>query len=219
MCDRAAHRISLAREDSIDGIWFAIWLNCRFQYRFFEIGTGNQITDDRVTFLASDHNQFVSNVSQLSDLFQAEIQSRGEDVSDGMQISSSSEAVFGGVAEVASGVTSVSTTEGSQVTSRLSALTGRVSDSNFSSAGTLPRPLLPLDVMQSTMVTDPGRKFLPSLHTPAQAPIFSLGNFTHSFGRVASVTVQEQPVPGGCTAACYHTVWRCVSCWGAVADF
>ena len=93
-------------------------------------------------------------------------------------------------------VISVSATEGGQVTSRLSAPTGKVSDSNFSSAGMLPRPFLPLDVMQSTMVTDPGRKFLPSLHTPAAAPNFSLGDFTDSFGRVASVTVQERPVAG-----------------------
>ena len=129
-------------------------------------------------------------------MFQSEIQSRGEDVGDGTQSPSSSEAVSGGVAEVAFGVTSVSATEGGQVTSRLSAPTGRVSDSNLSSAGILPRPFLPLDVMPSTMVTDPGRTFLPSLHTPAAAPIFSLGDFTDSFGRVASVTVQERPVAG-----------------------
>ena len=50
--------------------------------------------------------------------------------------------------------------------------------------------------MQSTMVTDPGRRFLPSLDTPTQAPIFLLGDFTDSFGRVAAVTVQERPVAG-----------------------
>ena len=138
----------------------------------------------------------MSNVSKLSDLFQAKIQSQGEDVSDGTQIPFSSEAVSGGDAEVAFGMTSVSATEGGQVTSRLSAPTGRVSDSDLSSAGTLPRPFLPLDVMQSTMVTDPGRKFLPSLHTPAPAPIVSLGDFTDSFGQVASVTVQVRPVAG-----------------------
>ena len=67
------------------------------------------------------------------------------------------------------------------MTSSLSAPTGRVSDSNFSSAGMLPRPFLPLDVMQSTMVTDPGRKFWPPLHTPAAAPIFLLGDYTDFF--------------------------------------
>ena len=163
---------------------------------FSKLEKAIKATDDRVTSLAADHNQLVSNVSKLSDLFQAEIQSRGEDVGDETQIPSSSEAVASGVAEVAFGVTSVSATEGGQVTSRLSAPTGRVSDSNFSSTGMLPRPFLPLDVMQSTMVTDPGRKFLPSLHTPAAAAIFSLGDFTDSFGRVASVTVQERPVAG-----------------------
>ena len=150
---------------------------------FSKLEKAIKATDDRVTSLAADHNQLVSNVSKLSDLFQAEIQSRGEDVGDETQVPSSSEAVASGVAEVAFGVTSVSATEGGQVTSRLSAPTGRVSDSNFSSTGMLPRPFLPLDVMQSTMVTDPGRKFLPSLHTPAAAPIFSLGDFTDSFGR------------------------------------
>ena len=155
---------------------------------FSQLKQSIKATYDRVTSLAADHNQLVSNVSKLSDLFQTEIQSRGEDVGEEMQIPSSSEAVFGGVAEVAFGVTSVSATEGGQVTSRLSAPTGRVSDSNFSSAGMLPHPFLPLDVMQSTMVTDPG--------TPAAAPIFSLGDFTDSFGQVASVTVQERPVAG-----------------------
>ena len=163
---------------------------------FSKLEQAIKATDDRVTLLASDHNHLVSNVSKLSDLFKAEIQSRGEDVSDGTQIPSSSEAVSGGVTEVASGVTSVLATEGGQVTSRLSAPTGRVSNSNFSSAGTLPRPFLPSDVMQSTMVTDPGRRFLPWLHTPTQASIFLLGDFTDSFGRVAAVTVQERPVAG-----------------------
>ena len=129
-------------------------------------------------------------------MFQAEIQSQGEDVSNGIQISSSSEAVFGGVAEVASGVTSVSATEGGQVTSRLSAPTGGVSDSIFSSAGTLPCPLLRLDVMQSTMVSDPSRKLLPSLILLRKHQFFSFGDFTDSLGRVASVTVQERPVAG-----------------------
>ena len=116
---------------------------------FSKLEKAIKATDDRVTSLAADHNQLVSNVSKLSDLFQAEIQSQGEDVGDETQIPSSSEAVSSGVAEVAFGVTSVSATEGGQVTSRLSAPTGRVSDSNFSSAGMLPRPFLPLDVMQS----------------------------------------------------------------------
>ena len=163
---------------------------------FSKLEQAVKATDDRITLLASDHNQLVSNVSKSSDLFQAEIQSWGEDVSDGTQIPSSSEAVSGGVVEVAFDVTSVSATEGGQVTSRLSAPTGRLSDSNLSFAGILLRPFLPLDVMQSTMVTDPGRKFLPSLHTPAPAPIFSLGDFTDSFGRVASATVQERSVAG-----------------------
>ena len=124
---------------------------------FSKLEQAIKATDDMVTLLASEHNQLVSNVSKLSDLFQAEIQSRGEDVSEVMQILSSSEAVSGGVAEVASSVTSVSATDGGQVTFRLSAPTGRVSDLNLSSAGILPRSLLPLDVMQSAMVTDPGR--------------------------------------------------------------
>ena len=98
-----------------------------------------------------DH--FQTNVIDPDTIFQ----SRVEDVGDGTQIPSSSEAVSGGVAEVEFGVTSVLATEGGQVTSRLSAPTGRVSDSNFFSAGNLPRPFLPLDVTQSTMVTDPGR--------------------------------------------------------------
>ena len=93
---------------------------------FSKLEQAIKATDDRVASLASDHNQLLSNVSKLSDLFQAEIQSQGEDVSDGIQIPSSSEAVSDGVAEVASCVTLVSATEGGQVTSRLSDPTGRV---------------------------------------------------------------------------------------------
>ena len=104
MRDTAAHRISLAREDSIDDIRFAIWLDCNTG--FSKLEQAIKATDDRVTSLAADHNQLVSNVSKLSDLFQAEIQSRGEDVGDGTQIPSSSEAVSGGFAEVAFGMTS-----------------------------------------------------------------------------------------------------------------
>ena len=47
--------------------------------------------------------------------------------------------------------------------------------------------------MQSTMVTGPGRQFLPSLHVPAQAPIF-FGDINDPFGWVASATVKKRPV-------------------------
>ena len=107
---------------------------------FSKLEQAIKATDERVTLLAFDHNQLVSNVSKLLDLFQAEIQSQGDDVSDGIQIQQWDSVWC--VAEVASGVTSLSATEGGQVTYRLTAPTGRASDSNFCSAGTLPRPLL-----------------------------------------------------------------------------
>ena len=157
---------------------------------FSKLEQAIKATDERVTLLASDHNQLVSNVSKLLDLFQAEIQSQGDDVSDGIQIQQWDSVWC--VAEVASGVTSLSATEGGEVTYRLTAPTGRFEFlfcRDFA-------PSIIMDVMQSMMVTDPGRKFLPLLHTPGQAPIFSLGDITDSFGRVTSVTVQEWPVAG-----------------------
>ena len=179
---------------------------------FSKLEQAIKATDDRVTLLASDNNKLASNVSKLSDLFQAEIQSRGEDVGDGTQIPSSSEAVSGGVAEVAFGVTSVSATEGSQVTSRLSAPTGRVSDSNLSSAGILPRPFLPLDVMQSTMVTDSGRNFFAGRFYW----FFWSSGFSDCPGKACCRAVCC--AAGGCTAASNHAVWSCTPCWGAVVD-